>query len=253
MKPVNVVISCRNRPLYLWACLDSLYRHTKHPHRFICFDMSSDDPLVPSVIEGFRRRGMFAEIIFSDRNDPRLIAQYVMERLDDWSPYFAYIEADVVVEAGRNCWLAEMVAGMEINPKLAMLGSAIYKPDFLAPEVCAPFAESVSPEALAKLIKQHSPERFQNPAAAGADGLFYSHNPAGRFLILRSEAIQAHGLADDGEMDRRLRAAGYETAITARVTHRHLSLLHIFDYPNYDYDVRDNYMGTGLETPIARF
>ncbi len=251
MKPVTVLISCRNRPLYLWACLDSLYRLTTYPHRFICFDMCSDDPQVPSVIEGFRRRGMFADIVFADRNDPRLITQYVMERLDDWSPYFVYIEADVVIEASANCWLAEMVAAMEARPRLAMLGSAIYQPDFVTPETAAPLATRASPETLAKLIKQHSPERLQNATAADADGLFYPHNPAGRLLMLRPEAIRRVGLADDGELNRRLRATGYETAITARVVHRHLSLLHVFDYPDYDYNARDSYMVTGWVNPQA--
>jgi GT2 family glycosyltransferase len=66
--PIPVLITSYNRPLYLWACLDSLYRHTRHPHRFTIIDMASEDPLVDEVIAGFARRGMFTEVIRAPRN-----------------------------------------------------------------------------------------------------------------------------------------------------------------------------------------
>jgi hypothetical protein len=42
------------------SLLDSLYCGTTYPHRFVFIDMASDDPLVPQVVAGFERRGMFS-------------------------------------------------------------------------------------------------------------------------------------------------------------------------------------------------
>ena len=102
-KPITVLISSRNRPIYLWACLDALWRHTSFPHRFILVDMASDDDLVAQVIRGFERRGMFAEVIRAERNDPAVLTRLVMHELDRWAPYFAYVESDVVVEETSPC------------------------------------------------------------------------------------------------------------------------------------------------------
>ena len=43
---VYVFIRTWNRPLHLWACLDSVYRSTKYPCRFILLDNHSTDPMV---------------------------------------------------------------------------------------------------------------------------------------------------------------------------------------------------------------
>ena len=56
--PIAVIILSWNRPLYLWAALDSLYRHTRQPARFILVDNNSDDPGVRDVVTGFTRRGI---------------------------------------------------------------------------------------------------------------------------------------------------------------------------------------------------
>jgi hypothetical protein len=72
-EPVPVFIISRNRALYLWASLDSLFKYTKHPHHFILGDNGSDEPLVQPVIEGFSRRRMFARMLLRERNDPDLL------------------------------------------------------------------------------------------------------------------------------------------------------------------------------------
>jgi hypothetical protein len=64
-RPITVFIHSYNRPLYLWALSDSLYRGTRHPHRFVFLDMASDDPLV--LVAGFERRG--SEVVWSPRRD----------------------------------------------------------------------------------------------------------------------------------------------------------------------------------------
>lgn len=63
IEPITVLIQSRNRPLYLWACLDSLFTYTQRPARFILVDNASDDPAVLEVVRGFERRGMFAAVL----------------------------------------------------------------------------------------------------------------------------------------------------------------------------------------------
>jgi hypothetical protein len=91
------------------------------------------------------------------------------------------------------------------------------------------------------LIKFHSLERSQTGFHAG-QSIFSPYNPAGRILLVRTEALAKVGAGDDGALHRKFIEAGYETGIAAGVRHRHLSLLHIYDYPEYDYERRDAYV-----------
>ena len=77
---IPIFIISRNRPLYLWACLDSLFKFTRYPHHFIFGDNGSDDPAVPRVIDGFRRRGMFHSELLRPENDPDLFETLVQQR-----------------------------------------------------------------------------------------------------------------------------------------------------------------------------
>jgi len=241
VRPVPVLIASGNRPLYLWACLDSLFRATRHPHRFVFVDMGSDDPLVPRVIEGFRRRQMFDEIVRMERDDPRLLIEFVKRHLDDWSPYFVYVESDVVVEVTEPCWLKQWVDLMDANPQLAMLGSAIDTSDFIDLDQAKALHPDEDEVTLRQRIKAMSSERTQNVETAGDEALFRPHNPAGRFMMLRTSPLREVGAAEDHTLHSRLRAAGYDTAIATRVRHRHLSLLHLYDYPDYDLERRNAY------------
>jgi hypothetical protein len=241
-KAIAVLISSRNRPLYLWACLDALYRGTQAPHRFILVDMASTDPLVAQVIHGFDRRGMFDLVLHMPGNDPALLADFIFRSLPEWAPAFAYVESDVVVEVAEPCWLSRMTALMQAHPALAMLGSAIDRRDFVDPVRVAALRRHESEARWRALIKADSPERLQDTAAANGKLLFRPHNPAGRLLMLRTDAVAQVGLAQDGELDLKLRQRGYETAIATQVRHRHLSLAQVYDYPDYDLDARDRYM-----------
>ncbi len=248
-KPITVLISSRNRPLYLWACLDALYRGTHTAHRFVLIDMASTDPQIAPVIAGFDRRGMFDQVIHMPRNDSTLLADYVFRALDELSPLFAYVESDVVVEATTPCWLSRMTALMEANTALAMLGSAIDRADFVDPDGFAHLRGDMSESRWRASVKADSPERAQDTASANGATLFRPHSPAGRLLMLRTQAIAEVGLTSDSQLDRRLRQRGYDTAIAADVRHRHLSLMNLFDYPAYDFDSRDRYMA--LAYPAA--
>ena len=122
---VPILISAKDRPLYLWAALDSLYRYTHYPHRFTFLDMVSTDPEVRRVVAGFERRGMFDEVVWAEQNHPKVIWDTIWRIGAAGAPYLGYVESDVVIEPVDPCWLECLVGLMERNPKLAMLGAAI--------------------------------------------------------------------------------------------------------------------------------
>ncbi|MDH3316241.1 MAG: glycosyltransferase family 2 protein [Gammaproteobacteria bacterium] len=245
-EPVTVLITSYNRPLYLWACLDSLYRNTRHPHHFTMLDMASEDRLVGQVIAGFERRGMFSQVIWAPRNHLEELWKVIWSLVDGAGEFFAYVDGDVVVEDRDPCWLGAFVALMEQHPRLAMVGPAIDKRDFISWERARALEPGLEEQQLAGLIKLHSPERNQDLNGLNAHDLAYPHNPPGRLLLLRGAALAGVGAGTDGELDRRFRDAGYETGIATGVRHRHLSLLNLFDYPGYDMTRRDEfYRSTG--------
>ncbi len=240
-KPVTIFVCCRNRPIYLWACLDSLYRNTAYPHRFALLDMASEDPLVGKIIASFQRRGMFFQVTRSPRNDPQELWTSLDSLISDAGEYIAYVDGDVVVEDSDPCWLGAFIGLMQRNPRLAMVGPAIDKRDFVTWEQARMLEPDLEAGQLAGLIKLHSPERAQDLHDA-EDGLAHPHNPPGRLLLLRSAALARIGFGTDGALDQKFRAAGYETGIAVDVRHRHLSLLNLFDFPEYDVVNRDAYM-----------
>jgi hypothetical protein len=233
-EPVTVLIVCYNRPLYLWACLDSLDRGTRYPHRFTLLDMASEDRLVDQVIAGFERRRMFSQVIRAPRNHPQELWKTLWSLVDGAGEFFGYVDGDVIVEDRDPCWLGAFVALMEQHPRLAMVGPAIDKRDFVSWERARALEPDIEGDRLADLIKLHSPERNQNVNRTDAHDLVYPHNPPGRLLLMRCTALTRIGAGTDGLLDRKFRDAGYETGIATGVRHRHLSLLNLFDYPEYD-------------------
>jgi Glycosyl transferase family 2 len=237
--PTKVLILSWERPLYLWASLDSLYRNTRTDVDFILIDNNSQDPLVAKVISGFNRRGMFSEIITSPTNDPGVIEKQLRRLRPILGRYVAFVEADVVIERGANCWVKTMVDIMESRPQLAMLGSQIDKTDFIDPDWMVAQVGRQLDEQLINLTKVRSPERasYVAPGTLGEP-----HNPPGRLLMLRSAAVSEVGFAADGMLYGKLKAKGYEALVTGDVIHRHLSLLNFFDYPDYDVFARRDFM-----------
>lgn len=240
--PIDVIISFRNRPTYLWSCLDALYRLTRHSARFMLIDMASDDPAVARVVEGFRRRGMFASMVRMHQNDPRLLIQHIYDAMPNLSDCFAYVEGDAVVVEQGPCWLTEMAELMALDPLLAMLGATIDKSDFIAPDFARQVIPDLPEERVFALAKLGSPERLQALPDDPEQRIFSPHNPAGRFLMLRKQPVREVGIAEDWLLHSRLLAAGYRTGIATHVMHRHLSLLNLYDYADYDMGMRDAYM-----------
>jgi hypothetical protein len=239
---IPVLISAKDRPLYLWATLDNLYRRTRYPHQFILLDMASKDPLVRRVVAGFERRGMFHEIVWAKRNDPEILWSTILRISACGAPYLAYVESDVIIEPIDPCWLDCLVGLMERNPRLAMLGSAIDRDDFVDLETARRLEGQMPDPQLRALIKADSPERMQDPSCAGGADIFQPHNPAGRLLLVRNSSLHEVGPGTDVQLHDKFKAAGYETGVATAVRHRHLSLLHIFDYPDFDTDARSRFM-----------
>jgi len=97
-------------------------------------------------------------------------------------------------------------------------------------------------DVLMSLIKANSPERAQ-PDAHGAD-IINPYKPAGRLLLARTETLDKTGaLIGNKKLCEAVNNAGYDVGITPKVEHRHLSLLNLFDYPEYDYGQLQRYLG----------
>lgn len=243
-----VFIMSWERPVYLWVCLDSLYRTTNHPCRFVLVDNHSQDPLVRTVITGFQRRGLFHRIHMLETNEPSNFNRVLSTYLDDCGDHFYYLESDIAVYTEDNTsWLSDMEALVAGNPRLGMLGSYIDTTDFVDPPRVRELVPSLSDERFEQLIKAESPER-NLPTVPPGEPLINPFNPPGRLLMLKTEPIRRHGMLADLPMHECMLENGYETAISTQVRHRHLSLLHVFDEPDYDTLARTEFFtGFGHE------
>ena len=252
---VKVFILSRNRPIYLWACLDALYRLTRHPARFVLIESASSDSGIEPVIAGFERRGMFERVVRLDENTPAAAFAAIATLIEPASDEIvAFVESDVVVEeprpvaagddAGREaagaCWLGRMLMRMREAPSLAMLGSRVDTVDFPPIADIERFTPLLSAEERRDLIA--FPERELPEPGPDAAPVIDPHNPPGRLLLLRVAALGQTGVASDFDLYQRLRVAGFATGISTEVRHRHLSSLALYDYPLYDIRARNSYM-----------
>ena len=256
-EPLTVFVVSWGRPIYLWACLDALYRQTLSPARFILLDNLQPDPLVNDVIGGFERRGMFDEVIRFKTNSLDNIAQAYQERLKGLGPIHAYIESDCVIEARRGCWLAEMRRIMQTNRQIGVLGSLIDHSDFVPREVALRLTGG-NVEKAEFLAKGLSPERKLQEDSSWIDESadyvvteppFPFHSPPGRLMMLRTDIMQQIGFQVDLVLAGMVRQRGMLPALTPHVRHRHLSLLNIYDYPDYDERCRDDFFSNQPTPP----
>jgi hypothetical protein len=245
-----VIILSRNRPFYLWACLDSLYRYTCHPARFVLVDNQSDDPGVAEVIAGFERRGMFHAVERHETNSSKRVADAIVRYREPGARYLALVESDVAVFDTEPCWLSRMIALMDSDPKLGMLGSYVDTRDFVDGARAREIAPGVEASRLDRLIKANSSERSLPPEPP-REPVIDPFNPPGRLAVVRTELIDLVPFGVDSLVHRMVRISGFRSGIATGVRHRHLSLLNIFDYPDYDVDAREafiapNRTGTSL-------
>ncbi len=237
--PVPVFILTYNRPLYLWACLDSLYRNTRFPARFILADNASEDPLVREVIRGFERRKMFHAVHLCAENTTDRLKWMLEQHRGELGEFFAFVECDVVVRDSEEGWLGPMVRLMRKDPKLWMLGSLIDKTDFVDPEFARTVDPALSDEEREFLVKARSPER---QAVDMRKELIEPHNPPMRLLLLRTELLKQVVIRSDYEIYCDVKRLGYKAKIATNVVHRHLSLMNLYDYPRYDAAHRETWV-----------
>ncbi|MEI9849742.1 MAG: glycosyltransferase family A protein [Sphingomonas sp.] len=241
--PVHVFIRCWNRPSHLWASLDSLYRNTTTPCRFVLIDNASDDPEALRVIEGFARRGMFGAVHRMPRNDPGNQQEVYALHRAALGPFLVLADADVIVDAATPDWLDRMLRVMRARPRLGLLGAAIDPSDFVSMERARALAPEAPDAVLERLVKANSAERRQPPLDSRAE-IINPYPPAGRLLLARTEALDRTGaLIGARRLCAAVEAEGFEVGITPQVVHRHLSLLNLFDYPDYDFAQLHRYLG----------
>ncbi|MFO1539115.1 MAG: hypothetical protein ACKOTZ_01520 [Chloroflexota bacterium] len=247
--PITVFIASWGRPLYLWACLDALYRLTRTPARFVLLDNAHPDPLVGEVILGFARRGMFDEVVRFRTNALANIATAYEARLAGIGPLNVYIEADCVVVPESGCWLGAMREIMDRNPAIGMLGSVVDPSDFVPRERALRLTDGDVDRA-EYLAKLNSVERafLADPRWVEAaqdlvltEPPFPVGNPPGRLMMLRTRVMQEVGFQVDDRLALAMKARGLQAAVTARVRHRHLSLLNVYDHPGMDRAARNRF------------
>lgn len=255
--PVTIFLISHGRPLYLWACLDALWRQTRSAARVVLLDNAHPCPLVGEVIEGYQRRGLLAEVVRFSTNSLANIQTAYWERLPEVGERHVYMESDVVIQERQGCWLAEMGRILRTHPEIGMLGSLIDPRDFV-PRDTALSLTGGDGAAATFLAKLQSPERgfLQAPEWADTSRDWFPTeppcpipNPPGRLLMLRTDAMRELGCLPDGQLAQGFRQRGMRPSLTPLVRHRHLSLLNIYDYATYSGEARDGYFFTN---PAAR-
>ena len=248
-QPITIFIASWGRPIYLWMCLDALWRLTKMPSRIILLDNAHPDPLISEVISGFQRRGIFEEVVRFPTNSFDNITSAYQERLSDTGKWHVYMESDVVISTRYNCWLAEMHQIAESDSTIGMLGSLIETNDFIDRETAIKLSNgnSQSAEFLAKISCAERSFAESSKWTNESTPFFFTEppcpigNPPGRVVMLRTDVIRETGFLLDSELAESFRQKGFRPAVTARVRHRHLSLLNIFDHTAYSETDRNKF------------
>ncbi len=236
-----------NRPIYLWVCLDSIYRHTSTPCKIIIADNNSSDPLVRQVIEGFERRGLFYKVHLFEDNDPFRLKKMVDMYKEELGSYFVFIESDIeILPVENGCWLERFLLYMDANPNLACVGSWVYQKDFVSMEDAKRLYPDVDEEQLAFLIKINALMRQHNQEESKYYLLIDPHNAPLRLLMFRKSAYDRVPFGQDFQFYERFKALNYDAMISTEVVHRHLSLLNIFDYSAYSGQDRNTFFDEQL-------
>ncbi|HLW74169.1 MAG TPA: glycosyltransferase [Gammaproteobacteria bacterium] len=231
-----VFILSWERPLYLWACLDSLRYTTKTPCRFVLLDNASSDPLVGKIIDSFEARDLFYKVHRRKDNSPHALTEAMDQYQSELGEHFGFIESDVMILPSAPSWLEEFQA-LVTDPQIGMLGSLIDKIDFIDPQWAAHRFPKLSSKQLEFLTKTNSTER--SLADRYEERMVDVINPPGRLQFFKTEAVLRTGMLPDYRQYLAMKELGYRCAIATRVRHRHLSLANGFDYPEYDQETRD--------------
>jgi hypothetical protein len=201
-------------------------------------DNASQDPLVRQVITGFERRGMFYKTHFFEDNDPARLAKLAEMYWSEIGEYLVFVESDISVFPTEKGWLKTITDHMDADATIGSIGSRVYQPDFVSMEDAQKLEPGMSEDQLGDLIKIRAPMRRH---IVTDEPIISKHNPPLRLLVLRKKAYAEVGFGRDTAIHKGMKAKGWKSLISNEVAHRHLSLLNIFDYPDYDTDSRNSY------------
>lgn len=237
----KILMIVHGRPIYTYMTLDALHRNTRTPFCLTVVHHRTEPTENDAILRAFQRRGVIDRIV--EQSGPALdweaCVKAVREGLEPGDKYHFFIEDDVVIEPSDTCWMSQMVQALDQEPKLALVGSAIDKRDFIDPEALeAELGRALTAEERSA-IKANSPER--NQVIEPGQTFFQGHTVAGRFVGVRLEAITDDSPLIDARLDRALRDRGWITGILPSVRHRHMSLLNYYDYPVY-YQHREEHL-----------
>lgn len=228
--PYKIVMTVHGRPIYTYMTLDALARTTHSPYRLTIVHHRTGPTLNDEIIQSFINRGVIHNVVEQTAKefDWSAFAQTMCDSVEREDEFVFRLDDDVVIEPSETCWIGSMVAAMRADPKLAMVGSAIDKRDFIDPGALAVDLGRALTAEERQMIKSDSPERKQK--FAPNQGLFTGHNVAGRFLGLRIAALAGGVPILDSLLDKALKERGWKTGTLAAIRHRHLSLVNYYDY-----------------------
>lgn len=248
-EPCTVFIASWSRPIYMWVALDALWRATRSPARVVLLDNHHPDSAKDRVIAAFERRGLFTDVVRFQSNSFANIIRGYMDRLPACGRFHVFMESDAAILEGERCWLEVLGEIMESQPRIGMLGSLVDVRDFVR-DGDLPGGHPADAVAGRFLMKLGSAERgfIDDPTWADPDRACFTTeppcpiaNPPGRLLMLDTDCMRRFGLQPDGQLADCFRRNGMTPAVTARVRHRHLSLLNIFDYDEYSAAGRNTF------------
>ena len=240
------------RPIFLWATLDSIYRNTRRDLNIILIDNGSRNPDVHDIINGFSRRDMFAEIRKYGENRPDRMGLVYQQYQDHLGPYFFFCENDVVVPE-RMCWASEYEKIWKQVSDIGMIGSFCDKSDFIDPQFIRRKEPGLSDAQVQFYSKSESPERR---VVLPVDTNIWPHeapNPPGRLLLLSKEAIHQVGVHPDAVLALKMKEKGFRSIICTSFVHRHLSLMNWYDVKDRTYGETRNSFFAELSQEDSRF
>jgi hypothetical protein len=186
-------------------------------------------------------------------NSPVRLQWLVDRHKEDLGEFFAFVESDIYVYDSEKGWLQTLLDHMRELPDLFLVGSLVDKSDFMELEDAKRRFPEIPDDQLEFLVRIKNPERLPYDTKAP---LIEPHNPPGRLLLFRTEMLNYVPIQTDGKMYASLKALRLSCLISTRVVHRHLSMLNIYDYWDYDHRQRQAFFGAmdaAAEAPESSF
>lgn len=125
-KPIDIVLTCWNRPIFTRLAIQSIALNTPYPHRLIVIDNGSHAQMANSLSE-MRYNGWIQTLILLDQNYGLEWAKNkAMEFVE--SSLFISTDNDILAYKYNPSWLEQLVTLMEQHPEY---GSIACRPQIL--------------------------------------------------------------------------------------------------------------------------